>query len=133
MAGKDKVKKLREQSRFAAMEGLRPKSGWAVPPRKAMAQAKKASKDLAYPLAPYPTANRMQLLRWAQTEWRSLGPWQGLALPFLIVTALRTWEKEKAIQEVRQFDLDKADTQLFAAHLYGAYGRPKPKRKLLDL
>ena len=133
MAGKDKVKKLREKSKFAAMEGLRPPDRWPVPPRKAMSKAKKASKGLPYALAPYPSANRLQLYRWAEAEWKSLGRWQGLALPVMLVVGLLTWEKEKALQEAYRFRLEKAETRQFAARLYGAFGRPRRKRKLLGI
>jgi hypothetical protein len=129
MAKKDDVKRLREKSKSAAMEGLRPRSGLPVAPRKAMAQAKKASKRLAYPLAPYPNANPLQLSRWALAEWRGLGRWQGLALPVAVLVALTTWEKEKMAKEARQFELDRAETRQFAAQAYGAYGRPKTRRR----
>ena len=70
MPEKDKLKKARQKSRFAAMEALRENKGFPIPPRKAMSQAKKASKKLAYPLPPYAGAGPVQLFRWAQFEWR---------------------------------------------------------------
>ena len=133
MAGKDRVKKLREQSKFAAMEGLRPRDRWPVPPRKAMSQAKKASKRLPYALPPYPGANRLALYRWAEGEWRSLGRWQGLALPVMLLVGLLAWEKEKALQEAYRFELEKAQARQYAARLYGAFGPARRKRKLLGI
>jgi hypothetical protein len=133
MARKDKVKELREKSKAAAAEGLRPRSGLPVAPRKAMAQAKKASKRLAYPLAPYPNANRLQVYRWALAEWRGLGKWQGLALPVVVLVALTTWEKERMARDARQLELDKAEIRQLAAHAYGVYGRPKARRRLFGL
>lgn len=133
MADKDKVKTLREKSKFAAMEGLRPRSAFPVAPRQAMSSAKKASKKLPYPIAPYPSANPLQLYRWAEAEWKSLGRWQNLAAPVILLVALLTWEKEKALQEGRWFEIDKAEARAYAANVYGAFGRAKRKRKLLGI
>jgi hypothetical protein len=132
MAKKDDVRKLREQSKFAAMEGLRPTAGFPVPPRKAMARAKKVSKGLAYPVAPYPNANKLSMYRWASSEWKGLGRWQSLAAPVVLIVALLTWEKEKALQEARWFQIEKEETRRRAAEIYGAFGRPR-RRKLLGI
>ncbi len=133
MADKDKVQSLREKSKSVAAKTLEHKGGFPVPPRKAMSQAKKASKKMSYPIAPYPAANPLQLYRWAQAEWRGLGRWQGLAAPVIVLVALLTWEKEQHIQEERWFDIDKAATKAYAAKVYGAFGRGKRKRKLLGI
>src|SRR3954468_9941943 len=101
MAKKDNAKSLSEKTKSDAIKGLKKHEGLPVPPRKAMSQAKKTSKKLPYPVAPYPLANPLQLYRWAEAEWKSLGRWQTLAAPFILVAALRTWEKEKEIQEGR--------------------------------
>lgn len=132
MAKDDKVKELRQKSMYAAMEGLRPRLGFPVPPRKAMARAKKASKKLPYPLPPYANTNPLLLYRWASEEWRRLGRWQSLAGPVALVAALLTWEKEKALQEARWTELDKAAARQHAAEVYGAYGRPR-RRKLFGV
>lgn len=132
MAKKDsKIEQLRQKSRFAAMEVKKPVGGLPVPPRKAMSNAKKASKKLPYPVAPYPGANMMQLYRWARYEWWKLDKWQMLALPIIVVTALRTWEKEMELQEARWQQIDKFETKQAAARAYGAFGRTTRKRKLL--
>lgn len=131
MAKKDKVRELRQKSRFAAMEGLRPRGGFPIAPRKAMSQAKKASKDLAYPIAPYPGANPLQLYRWAEQEWWKLGKWQRVALPVMVVVALRTWEKEKEVQEARWQEVDRIEAKRRAAQMYGAFGPAKPKKRKL--
>jgi hypothetical protein len=115
------------------MEGLRPRLGFPLPPRKAMAQAKKASKELAYPVAPYPRANPLQLYRWSAEEWKRLGRWQTLATPVVLLVGLLTWEKEKALQDAYIDQLEKAETRRFAASLYGAYGRAPRKKKLLGI
>jgi hypothetical protein len=134
MAKDDKVKELRQRSMYAAMEGLRPRLGFPVPPRKAMARAKKASKNLPYPLPPYPKTNPLVLYRWASEEWRRLGKWQSFVAPVAIISALLTWEREKALQEERWAALDKAAARREAAEVYGAYGqRPARRRKLLGI
>jgi len=135
MAGKDKdkVKKERQRSMFAAMEGLRPRDRWPVPPRRAISRAKKASKKLPYPLAPYPDANPVLLIWWARAEWKSLGRWQRLALPVIILVGLLTWEKEKALKEAYQFELEKAGARQYAARLYGAFGQVPRRRKLFGI
>src|SRR5215210_8711737 len=131
MARKDKLKELQQKSRFAAMEGLRPRGGFPVPPRKAMAEAKKASKKLSYPVPPYPGANMLQLYRWTRYEWWKLGKWQRVALPVIVLVALTTWEKEKELQEARWKEIDRLETKRTAAHLYGAFGPRKPTRRKL--
>lgn len=132
MAKKDsKLDKLRQRSRFAAMEANRPVGGFPVPPRKAMSRAKKASKKLPYPVPPYPGANPLQLYRWAQFEWWKLGRWQRLALPVIVIVGLRTWEKEKELQEERWHQIDKIEAKQAAAEAYGAFGPTGRKRKKL--
>ena len=134
MAKKDKVTELRQKSRFAAMEALRPADAFPVPPRKAMARARKASKKLSYPLAPYPGANMLQLYRWAEKEWWRLGRWQNVAAPVIALVALLTWEKEMELREARQAEVARAQAKDEAARIYGAYGLPaRRKRKLLGL
>jgi hypothetical protein len=133
MANKDKVTELRQRSRFAAMEGLRPRGGFPVRPRKAMSQAKKSSKRLAYPLAPYPGASLLQLYRWARYEWWQLGKWQRLALPVIVLFSLLTWEHESQLREAREVQVYKTATKRFAARMYGAYGPEPRRRKLLGI
>lgn len=133
MAQKDKVKKERQKSRFAAMEALRENKGFPIPPRKAMSQAKKASKKLPYPLPPYAGANPVQVVRWSQFEWRRLRKWQNVALPFVIISALLTWEKERDLQERYLDDLERAQTKEAAARAYGAYGQQPKRRKLFGV
>lgn len=133
MAEKDKITEARRKSRFAAMEAMRENRGFPIAPRKAMAQAKKASKKLAYPLPPYAGANLAQLYRWAQFEWRKLGRWQRVALPVVVLNALLTWEREKELQDRYWDQLERAHTKELAARAYGAYGRQPGKRKLLGI
>jgi hypothetical protein len=131
MADKKKVTELRRKSRFNALKILREHSGLPMPPRKAMSQAKKASKEMGYPVAPYPNASSLQLYRWAKTEWDKLGRWQTLAAPAAIVSALLTWEKERALQEEHQGQSDKAEARRLAARALYRIEQPKRKRKLL--
>ena len=133
MAKDDKVKEQKQKARFAAMEGLKPSSSFPIPPRKAMGLAKKSSKGLSYPLAPYPHANLLKMYRWGEFEWRKLGRWQMLALPFIIIVALRTWEKEIAIQEEGQAKVERNAAKQEAADIYGAFGKRTKKRKLFGL
>jgi hypothetical protein len=133
MAKKDKLKKDRQKSRFAAMEALRENKGFPLPPRKAMSQAKKASKKLAYPLPPYPGTNPVQLFRWAQFEWRKLGKWQNVVLPFVVLNALLTWEREKEHQDRYWDQLERGQTKEIAAQAYGAYGQRPKRRKLFGV
>ncbi len=99
----DKVRKLRQRSKFAAMEGLRPVGGFPVPPRKAMSEARKVSKKLPYPVPPYPGTNLLQLFRWGQYEWWKLDKWQSVAAPVMALVALLTWEQERELREERRF------------------------------
>jgi hypothetical protein len=132
MAKKEnKLEQMRQKSRFAAMEAKKPVGGLPLPPRKAMSNAKKASKKLSYPLPPYPGANPVQLYRWARYEWWKLGKWQGLALPLVVLTALRTWEKEMELKEARWQQVDKIEAKQAAAEAYGAFGRFRPKKRKL--
>ena len=133
MAKKDKVKELRQKSRFAAMEGLRPTGGFPVPPRKAMKEAKKTSRKLSYPVPPYPGANLLQLYRWAEFEWWRLGRWQRVVAPVVVLVALLTWEKERALQDARWDEIEKEQTKQQAAEAYGAFGRKPQRRKLLGI
>jgi hypothetical protein len=118
MADKNKVSKLREKSRIAALEGLRSQPGLPVPPRKAMSLAKKKSKGLGYPLPPYPGANPLVLFQWARGEWQQLGKWQRLALPVMALVALTTWEKENEMREARFDRIEHEQTTQLAADLY---------------
>ncbi len=133
MAKKNQLQSLRDRARRTATKELEGRDGFPIAPRKAMSQAKKASKNLPYPVAPFAGANPLQLYRWAQAEWQSLGRWQSLAAPVIIVVALLTWEKEKALQAARWFELEKADAKEKAARMYGAFGQPRSKRKLLGI
>ena len=134
MAGKDKLKKDRQKSRFAAMEALRATKGFPVAPRKAMSQAKKTSKKLPYPVSPYPGAGLLSVYRWASFEWRKLGRMQMVAAPLIAIVALLEWEKEREIQDARWDEIERAQLKELAAATYGAYGaRPKGKRKLLGI
>ena len=133
MADKNKITTAREKSQLAAREALRENRGFPIPPRKAMSQAKKASKKLAYPLPPYAGANLLQLYRWAQFEWRKLGKWQRVVLPVVVLNALLTWEREKDIQDRYWDRLEHAQTKELAARAYGAYGPQPKKRKLLGI
>src|SRR5919199_740440 len=133
MAKEDKVRRLKERSKRTAEETLKEREGFPIAPRKAMAHARKASKKLPYPLPPYASANRVQLLRWAAIEWQNLGRWQRVALPVVALVALLTWEKERALQESYQVEVDKAALKHRAAEMYGAFGRRARKRKLLGI
>lgn len=133
MAEKDKIKKARQKSKFAAMEALRDNKGFPIPPRKAMSRAKKASKKLAYPLPPYAGANPVQLYRWGQFEWRKLGRWQRVVLPVVVLNALLTWERERELQDHYWDLVDRAQAKEVAAQAYGAYGPRPRKRKLLGI
>jgi hypothetical protein len=132
MAKDDKVKELKQKSRSAATKGLEAARGFPTPPRKAVKEAKKASKKLPYPVPPYPGANPAQLYRWAQHEWQGLGRWQNLALPVIVIVGLLTWEKESALKEARWGEVERTDARQIAAETYGAFGRPPTRnRKLL--
>ena len=116
MAKKNQLQSLRDRARRTATKELEGRDGFPIAPRKAMSQAKKASKNLPYPMAPFATVNLLQLYRWAQAEWQSLGRWQGLATPIIIVVALLTWEKEKALQDARWFEIEQAE-EIGRAHV----------------
>ncbi|MDQ6695016.1 MAG: hypothetical protein M3014_11460 [Chloroflexota bacterium] len=134
MAENKKVEELRRKSRLAAMEGLRPRGGFPVPPRKAVSRANKYSKKLAYPVPPYPGASLPQLYRWAHHEYWQLGRWRNLALPFAILSALLTWEREHEMKEARWSEIENNFNRRKAAEIYVSTGRPKArKRKLLGL
>ncbi len=134
MASKDKLKKDKQKSRFAAMEALRATKGFPVPPRKAMSRAKKTSKKLPYPVSPYQGAGLLSVYRWAGYEWRKLGRWQRVAAPVIALVALLQWEKEREIQDARWGEIERAQVKELAAKTYGAYvTRPRRKRKLLGV
>jgi hypothetical protein len=133
MAKKDQLEKKRQKAREVAKKDLKERRGFPVAPRKAMSNAKKASKRLDYPLPPYAGANFLQLYRWGSEEWRKLGRWQGLAVPVVLLTALLTWEKEKAIQEDYYVRLEQQAIRQENAKLYGTFGRAPKQRKLLGI
>jgi hypothetical protein len=132
MAKKDKTKELKQKSRFAAMEGLRGGSGGLpVPPRKAMRQARKATKKLGYPVSPYPGAGPFgfRVYGWAAHEWGLLGRHQRTVLPFVILSAILTWRKEMALREKHQEAVERMRLKHKAEQLYLTPDRPK-RRKL---
>ena len=133
MAKKDELKELRQKSRFAAMEGLRPTGGFPIPPRKAAAKAKKASKKTLYPVPPYPGVNLLQLYNWVQYEWWQLGRWQRVALPVVVLVAFLTWEKEKELREAAWREAVRRETRREIAERYSLATRRKRKRKLLGI
>ena len=108
------------------------KEGPPLPPRKAMKQAKKLSKGLLYPIAPYSTMSLRQLLKWASNEWQQLGHRQRIAAPVVVLMGLLTWEKEKQRQEDRYFELEMEDTKRYATQLYSTlvHAKVKEKRRL---
>jgi hypothetical protein len=132
MAKSNEVSKLKEESRKTARKALREAEAPLEPPRKAISTAKKLSKGQPYQVAPYAGVGLRTLYSWTRVQWEDLGRHQRLALPVIIFVALRTWEKERRLQENRWFELEKADAKRFAANIYGAYGAPK-KRKLLGI
>lgn len=131
MAKKDQLDMERQKAREAAKKDLKKRQGFPVAPRKAMSNAKKASKKLDYPVPPYAGVNLLQLYRWGSEEWRKLGRWQNLALPVVLLTALLTWEKEKALQEDYYVRLEQRAIREENARLYGTFGRAPKRRKLL--
>ncbi len=133
MPEEDRIEKLRRELRAEASAGLKREHVFPVPPRKAMSKARKASKKSPYPLPPYPGVGLLELARWARSGWAQLGRWQGLALPLVVITALLTWEQEKALQEARWVQAEKAELKHMAAEMYGAFGPPRKKRKLLGI
>ena len=129
MADKNKVSKLRQKSRVAALEGLRSQPGFPVPPRKAMSLAKKKSKGLGYPLPPYPGANPLLIFQWARGEWQQLGRWKRLALPVIVLVALTTWEKEAKLHEARWDQVEREETARLAQVLYIKTASTRPKKR----
>ncbi len=129
MAKKNEIEKLKRKSRIAALDGLRSQSGFPIAPRKAMSAAKKKSKGLAYPLAPYAGSNILLLYQWARGEWQNLGKWQRLALPVVALVALTTWEKESQLKEARWEQLEREEARQIAAKSYGAFGPTAPKKR----
>lgn len=127
MANK-KVDELKKKSRRDALGILRAEQGLPLPPRKAVAEAKKATKERGYLVAPYPKANPIQLFNWGKDEWQKLGRWQMLAAPVAIFVALTTWEKERALQEEYSSQSDKLAARRLANRLME---KPKPKKKKL--
>ena len=132
MANENKARKLREQSRKTVQESLRESGARLESPRKAMSRAKKLSKGLPYPVAPYAGAGLPTLYRWARVQWDELGRYQRLALPVMAWVALRTWEKEQRLKEERWFQIEKLATKQYAGEIYGAFGLRK-KRKLFGV
>jgi len=97
-------------------------------PRRAMGLAKKQSKTLSYPLAPYPV-NLLLLYQWARGEWESLGKHKKVALPVIILVALTTWEKELFRREARWDEIEHQETAKLARKLYlEASGTPRKRR-----
>jgi hypothetical protein len=129
---KNKVEELQKKSRFEALRMLRESQGFPVPPRKAVSQAKKTSKKLGYPVAPY-KANPIELYRWGRHEWEQLGRWRGLAAPVALLVALTTWEKEKGLQEEYWSNTEKARARRAAVEAYRLAQRMPRKRKLLGI
>jgi hypothetical protein len=124
---KKKVVELQKKSRLDALKIMRGSEGFPVPPRKAMAQARKATKKLGYPVAPYTNTNPLQLFNWAKLEWAKLGKWQTLATPVILLVGLLTWNKEQAIQEEYNANTDKARARRLAAQAYRFTAPPKRK------
>ncbi len=131
MAKKDKVEAERKKARAAAEKDLKERRGFPIPPRKAMSHANKLSKKLVYPVPPYPGANYLQLFRWGSEEWRKLGRWQNLALPVILLTALLTWEKEKALQDDYYLRLEEAAIKREHEKLLVTSVPARKRRKLL--
>src|SRR4051794_19878908 len=135
MADKDDVKKERGKAKEAAKKDLKVvrRTGFPVAPRKASSEANKRSKRLMYPLAPYPGTNIFVLWYWAWKEWKSLGKWQRVAIPVIILVALLTWEKETALQEEYIFQIDRSDLKRQATDLYVTEGKRPERRKLFGI
>ena len=131
MAKDDKKKELRQKSRFAAMDGLRPHNGLPIPPRQAMKQAKRASKKLAYPVPPYAGTFLPVLLMDAAAEWDKLGKWKRFAAPAVALVALRTWEREAEKREKFQVVVERRAVKTTVAELYGSRFMAKPERRKL--
>jgi hypothetical protein len=133
MADRLKLSALRGRARRTAGKSLARSTGFPVPPRKAMSLARKASKKLQYPLAPYARANSLQLAQWAAAEWGKLGRWKSLALPVVLYTAYRTWQDEIAQREEYLANRTRRDVQRDYAKLYGSFGEPPRRRRLLGI
>ena len=134
MANEDKKKELRQKSRFAAMEGLRPHDGLPLPPRIAMRHARRASKKLGYPLPPYAGTFLPILLLDAKREWDKLGKWQRVALPAMVLVGLVTWEQEIEKRERFQVTVDRSATKARAAEVLASQRLSRlRKRKLFGV
>jgi hypothetical protein len=131
MAKEDKTKQLRQRSRFAAMEALRPHDGFPLPPRQAMSQAKRASKKLAYPLPPYPGTFLPVLLLDAKKEWDKLGRWQRVVAPAVVLVSLITWGQEQKKREQFQVVVERRAAKTTVAELYGRRYLARPERRKL--
>jgi hypothetical protein len=131
MARDDKKKELRQKSRFAAMEGLRPHDGLPLPPRKAMKQAKRASKKLPYPLPPYAGTFLPVLLMDAMKEWDKLGRWKSFAAPAVLLMSYLTWEQEAKKREQFQVVVERRAAKTTVAELYGSRYLARPERRKL--
>lgn len=133
MADENKAEEAKRKSRELAKKELDRRRGFPVPPRKAMSEAKKANKGLLYPLPPYANPNPISMFLWARQEWDSLGRWKTFALPFIILTALLTWEKEKAMQEDYYYLLDRQELKEDFRALYVTDEEKQSRRKLFGL
>lgn len=131
MAKEDKKEELKQKSRFAAMEGLRPHGGLSVSPRTAMKQAKRASKKLAYPVPPYAGSFLPVLLMDAKSEWDKLGRWQRVAAPAVVLMSLITWGQEAKKREKFQVVVERRAARTTVAELYGQRFLARPARRKL--
>lgn len=128
MASKNELEKQRQKARITFLDSFKRQSGFPVRPRRAMALAKKQSKTLPYPLAPYPV-NLLLLFQWARGEWQSLGRHKKVALPVIILVALTTWEKEYFRREARWDDIERQETEQLARKLFlESIGTPRKRR-----
>ena len=130
---KNKVGELKKKSRLDAFKILRGSEGFPVPPRKAMSQARKATKKLGYPVAPYTNTNPIQLFNWAKLEWGKLGRWQAIATPVILIVGMLTWDKERTVQEEYRGNSDKARARRLAAQAYRFAEPTRRKKKLLGI
>ena len=131
MAKENKVDELQKKSRLDALKILGATEGLPVSPRKAMSQAKKATKARGYPVSPYPKDNPIQLYqlyKWGREEWNKLGKWQPLVTPVMILVALMTWEKERNLQDEYAYRSTKIRARRMAFDLIDG---PKPKKRKL--
>jgi hypothetical protein len=133
MANKNEVEKQQQKARLAALDAFRRQPGFPIRPRRAMGLARKQSKTLQYPLAPYPV-NLLLLYQWARGEWESLGRYKKVALPVMILVALTTWEKEFLRREARWDQIEHEETAKLARELYlKASGTPRRRRFPLSM